>query len=254
VSVRLITIPISHYCEKARWGLERAGLAYVEEPHPPLLHWPATWRACGGDSTPVLVGGEEVLGDSTDILRWIAKRRPEIGLLPADRRAEVDELEELFDETLGPHVRRWVYSYVLDDAPLTRRLLTAGARRREQLAYRVAQPAITASMRRMMQITPESAQRSRRKIDEVFSAVDARLADGRRYLCGDRFTAADLTFAALGAPVVLAEGYGPSWLPVPRASELPPAMRAELDLLRARPAGAFILRMYREERRPPRAD
>jgi len=25
--LRLVTIPISHYCEKARWALERAGLA-----------------------------------------------------------------------------------------------------------------------------------------------------------------------------------------------------------------------------------
>ena len=30
---RLLTIPISHYCEKARWALERAGLAYREERH-----------------------------------------------------------------------------------------------------------------------------------------------------------------------------------------------------------------------------
>ena len=30
---RLLTIPISHFCEKARWALERAGLAYREERH-----------------------------------------------------------------------------------------------------------------------------------------------------------------------------------------------------------------------------
>ena len=29
----LITIPISHFCEKARWALERAGLPYREERH-----------------------------------------------------------------------------------------------------------------------------------------------------------------------------------------------------------------------------
>jgi glutathione S-transferase len=31
--LRLVTIPISHYCEKARWSLERAGLEYREERH-----------------------------------------------------------------------------------------------------------------------------------------------------------------------------------------------------------------------------
>ena len=28
---RLLTIPISHYCEKGRWALERAEIDYVEE-------------------------------------------------------------------------------------------------------------------------------------------------------------------------------------------------------------------------------
>ena len=40
--LRLVTIPISHYCEKARWALERAGIAYREERH-------ATARRLGQD-------------------------------------------------------------------------------------------------------------------------------------------------------------------------------------------------------------
>lgn len=32
--------------------------------------------------------------------------------------------------------------------------------------------------------------------------VDELLADGRPYICGRRFTAADMTFAALGGPMV----------------------------------------------------
>ena len=31
MELRLVTIPISHYCEKARWALERAGIRYREE-------------------------------------------------------------------------------------------------------------------------------------------------------------------------------------------------------------------------------
>ncbi len=40
----LITIPLSHYCEKARWALDRVALPYREEPHAPLLHRLATKR------------------------------------------------------------------------------------------------------------------------------------------------------------------------------------------------------------------
>ena len=35
---RLITIPISHYCEKARWALDRAGIGYREERHVQIVH------------------------------------------------------------------------------------------------------------------------------------------------------------------------------------------------------------------------
>ena len=36
--VRLITIPISHYCERARWALQRAGVDFIEEQHLQMLH------------------------------------------------------------------------------------------------------------------------------------------------------------------------------------------------------------------------
>ena len=51
---RLITIAISHYCEKARWALDRAGITYVESAHVPLAHLVFT-KAAGGSSTPILV-------------------------------------------------------------------------------------------------------------------------------------------------------------------------------------------------------
>jgi glutathione S-transferase len=36
--LRLVTIPISHHCEKARWALERAGIPYREERHVQGIH------------------------------------------------------------------------------------------------------------------------------------------------------------------------------------------------------------------------
>ena len=44
----LVTIPFSHYCEKARWALDRAGLAYEERAHLPLAHYLPARRAGGG--------------------------------------------------------------------------------------------------------------------------------------------------------------------------------------------------------------
>src|SRR3982751_1009152 len=60
----LITVPLSHFCEKARWALDHAGVAYREEPHAPLLSRFATRRGAGG-SVPVLIHGDRLLIDST---------------------------------------------------------------------------------------------------------------------------------------------------------------------------------------------
>jgi glutathione S-transferase len=78
----------------------------------------------------------------------------------------------------------------------------------------------------------------------VFADLSARLA-GKRFLVGDRFTAADLTFAAVSAPVLLPDGH-PAW-----ASDLslvPDALRAVIEELRATRAGSHVASLYREHR------
>jgi glutathione S-transferase len=81
------------------------------------------------------------------------------------------------------------------------------------------------------------------RVWSAFDEVADRLADGRRYLCGDRFTAADLTFACLAAPVVAPPRYGTR---LPQPPEMPAALAASVERFRAHPAGAFALRLYSE--------
>jgi glutathione S-transferase len=83
-------------------------------------------------------------------------------------------------------------------------------------------------------------------VREVFDSVGERLSDGRRFLVGDRFSAADLTFAALSAPMIVPPEYG---VPLPQPDELPAAMAGVVRELRSHPAGQFALDMYRRERR-----
>jgi glutathione S-transferase len=81
----------------------------------------------------------------------------------------------------------------------------------------------------------------------LFDELDHVLADGRRYLCGDALSAADLSFAALAAPLLLPAAY-PVRLPPLHA--LPAAAQADLDGWASRPAGAYGLRIWSERRRP----
>src|SRR3954468_18603267 len=67
---RLFTIPISHYCEKARWALDRAGLAYAEERHVQGGHRFVSRRHGGAGTLPVLVTADGVFDQSEWIVRY----------------------------------------------------------------------------------------------------------------------------------------------------------------------------------------
>ena len=116
----LVTIPISHFCEKARWALERAGLDYTEKRHIQLVHWAAVKRAGGGRTAPVLRTADGPCSPSrAAILRYADEHTPPAQrLYPADagERAEVVALERRFDTVLGPEGRRWLYDQVFSDA------------------------------------------------------------------------------------------------------------------------------------------
>ena len=74
--------------------------------------------------------------------------------------------------------------------------------------------------------------------------MEARLAR-TPYLTGSRFTAADLTFAALFSPFVWPAEYAEFSAP---EDEVPAGLKAIIDEHRARPAGKHALAMYRLHR------
>lgn len=242
----LITIPLSHFCEKARWALDRVGLPYREVPHAPLLNRLAAMRTEGG-TVPVLVHGGRRFIDSTDILVYADAACGGGLLYPRDiaLRREVDALEERFDTELGPHTRRWVYSQLLPHARLLRSLWSRGVPRVEASMVPVIAPLARFLVRKAYRITTESAQHSLERVHGIFRIVDERLSDGRRFLTGDRFTAADLTFAALAAPVLLPVGCRAV---EPSLDEVPAGMRNEVVRLRGTAAGRFVLQLFAEER------
>jgi glutathione S-transferase len=248
----LITIPISHYCEKARWALERAGIDYTERAHMQILHWVAVKRAGGGMTAPVLVcENGTVLRESADIVAWTdARVEPERRLYPEEESeaAEVRALERDFDDRLGPEGRRWMYNEMRSRRDLVLKYGPTGVPAWERRALPLAWPVASRVIDRYLDITPAKAEKSIAAVRATFDEVGERLGDGRRYLTGERFTAADLTFAALSASVLVPPEYG---VPLPQPDELPPGMAAAVRELRSHPAGEHAMRMFREERRAP---
>jgi glutathione S-transferase len=242
----LVTIPISHFCEKARWALDRAGVAYEQRAHLQFIHRFAARRAGGGNTVPVLVCDAGVLAESAEILDYADAHAPvERRLYPDAEAAEIRRLEREFDDRLGPHSRRWMYHRLRRRRDLASRYNTVGVPAYERLMLPLAYPVVYAWIDRYLEITPATAEESLDEVRAVFDAVGERLADGRAYLCGDGFTAADLTFAALSAAVLMPPGYG---VELPQPEELPGAAAEVVREMRDHPAGQHALAMFRDER------
>jgi glutathione S-transferase len=85
---------------------------------------------------------------------------------------------------------------------------------------------------------------ARRRILEGFDEIEHRVGSGG-YLVGDCFTVADLTAAALLAPIVWPVEYpDAAW----RAGRFPDELLAFRDAMSSRPGGQWVLEMYRRHR------
>ena len=247
--LRLITIPISHYCEKARWALDRAGIAYREERHVQGIHRIAARRAGGGKTVPVLVTPDGVLGESEQILHWVDGRTPpELRLFPAEpaERAEVELVSRRLDERLGPSGRRFMYVNMLAHRALMLPFNNAGVPRWEDRALRLGWPLAVRFLGHALGIRPGVEVEDEAVVWGELDFAAELLADGRPHLCGERFSAADLTFAAMSASVVVPPVYG---VPLPQPDVLPPDIAEFVGRVRAHPAGRYALSLF-EARSP----
>lgn len=248
INNRLITIPISHYCEKARWALEWSNIRYIEERHLQGFHYLYSYIAAKSRSVPVFITSNRTLTDSTDIVKWCDTLAPEDRKLrPIDLplQKEVDDLEDYFDEHLGVAGRSWMYSYLLNELPLLLKYSCAHDVPKHELWLMPKIFSLVKSrIRNAVKMTASSKMETKATICRIFDEVAKKL-ENRKFLVAESFTSADLTFAALSASVLLPENYG---VKLPNLEELPQDMQEQIRLWRLHPAGQFALRLYKEFR------
>jgi glutathione S-transferase len=243
-------IAVSHYSEKARWALD-----HKEVPHKrravsvPGLHIAASiWLTRGASQTfPVLEIDDQRIGDSTEIIAVLEGRFPEAPLYPPDpeQRRRALELEDFFDEELGPHLRLLAFHELGKDperfeavierttpGPLTK--ISGGA-----VAY-----ARTYTGLRFGVKSEQAAELARGKVIAALDRLDAELGSGE-YLVGDSFSVADLTAASLFYPLVI-----PDEGPLPEEEPLPVGMESFRAPLKERAGYQWVEEMFRRHRRP----
>ena len=239
-------LEISHYNEKVRWALDYKRIPHIRRSLRPGLHISEARRLTGDTSTtPVLTIDERSIGDSTRIIAAIEERWPQPPLYPedAEQRHRALELEEFFDEELGPHVRRAFYQELLPYPELVVPLFTHG----DPVAARSLLggfPALRTGIQRVFEITNETAAESRAKTVAAMDRLEREVSPSG-FLVGGSFTVADLTAAALFYAVAR-----PPEFPYPMIPDhdLPDSWRGFLDSLAQRPGGQWVAEIYRRHR------
>lgn len=244
--VTLYQFPVSHFCEKVRWALDYKNVSHTCENLVPLAHVPRMLWLSGQTQVPVLVWGQDKVKGSTDILLDLEGRQPARPLFPTDPsdRERVEAEMRSLDRLLGADVRRICYFHILDSRSATISLLGRHQSPTRLRLLSLAYPGLKRAMQAAMRIDEEGYQRSLDRLTRVLQQYDERVYD-RPYLAADRFTAADLTFAALLAPLAGPEGsvYDDPVLPDP--------FRALCERLAQHASLKQVHRLYREFRQDP---
>jgi glutathione S-transferase len=243
----LYHIEVSHYNEKARWALDYKGVPHRRKAPMPIAHmaWAAAMTRGRGKTFPILRMNGDTIHDSTKIIERLERDYPEPPLYPSDPedRRHALELEEFFDEELGPHIRRAAFAEVTRDpeafawvaAPRAGKLVHAGFK---------GTVAVAGPLTRMRYgINGETAAKGWEKTIAAIERLESEIRPSG-YLVGDGFTVADLTAASLLFPLVrppeAREALPPGVMPEPLVQ-----LRAEQE---GRPAFEWVQEMYRRHR------
>jgi glutathione S-transferase len=244
-------LDISHYSEKVRWTLDHKQVPHVRRSPLPGTHIPIAFALTRGESItlPLLQLDGRTIADSTAIVAALEQRYPDPPLYPADpeQRRRALELEDYFDEELGPHARLLPFYELINEPRMFAEVASVavpgplGEAKSLVGAYARAYTSL-----RFGANSDEGAALARKKIVVALDRLDAELeVSGGEFLVGESFSVADLAAASLFYPVV-----GPDEGPLPPEVPTPPAFERFREGLRDRPGYRWVEEMFRRHRRP----
>jgi len=242
-------IDISHYAEKARWALDYKEVDHVRRSPLPGTHIPiALFLTRGAQPTiPVLQMDGRAIGDSTAIIAALDAKhldKPLYPLTPHDRERALD-LEDWFDENLGPHARLLPFYELIQEPEIFAEVAAESV----PGPLGKAKPVVGAYGRIYTSIRwgankDADAERARAAIVAAFDKLEAELEEGDgEFLVGDSLSVADVTAASLFYPIVVPPE-GPLSPDLPR----PPALDEFRQSLSDRPGYRWVEETFRHHR------
>jgi glutathione S-transferase len=242
-------IDISHYAEKVRWALDYKEVAHARRSPLPGTHIPiALFLTRGAQPTiPVLEMDGRAIGDSTAIIAALDAKYLDRPLYPPtpDARSRALQLEDWFDENLGPHARLLPFYELIQEPEIFAEVAAASV----PGPLGKAKPVVGAYGRIYTSLRwgankSEDAQRARDGIVAAFDELEAELEEGSgEFLVGDKLSVADVTAASLFYPIVVPP-QGPLSPDLPR----PAAFESFRQSLSGRPGWRWVEETFRRHR------
>jgi len=228
MALKLYQFAISHYCEKVRWALDYKGLNYETVNLLPGQHVKTIRKLTGqASSVPVLEHDGQVVQGSAAILDYLDQTFPEHSLTPNDPELREQALawERRLDEEAGPAIRCYSYHHFLQRPKIVVPMLAAGTPLYNRIILSLAFSRVDEVMRQWMKINEKTSEKSRQVMEDLLTEL-AGIYAGRPFLVGDQFTRADLTAAALFAPMFQPAQYPVPW---PKPARIPRDIKTWLD-------------------------
>ncbi|HET7417111.1 MAG TPA: glutathione S-transferase family protein [Solirubrobacterales bacterium] len=242
-------LEVSHYSEKVRWALDYKRVDHIRRSPLPGTHIPISLLLTRGahHTVPVLEMDGRTIGDSTEIIAALDAKFLDPPLYPSkpDERLRALELEEWFDENLGPHTRLLPFYELIQEPELFGEV--AASQVPGPLGK--VKPVVGAYARFYTSLRwgankGEDAERARAGIVAALDKLEAELGAGDgEFLVGESLSVADVTAASLFYPLVVPPG-GPLSPDLPR----PPAFDRFRDELSERPGYKWVEETYRRHR------
>lgn len=178
----------------------------------PGLHIKAMKKMGLHSSVPAIKNNEMIIQGSAEIMNYLDEQFPERILTPNDEklRNETLEWEKYIDSEIGINVRLCVYHILLEHPQIVKSFFTHNGPWYGKLFLLMAFSKIKNKMRYLMKINDESAKKSKQALLKAVNKLNNHYQNND-FLVGEQFTRADLSAAALLAPLTMQPEYGLNW-------------------------------------------
>jgi len=203
MAIVLHQFEFSHFNEKARWALDfkeipHDRISYLPGPHRRIIQ-----RLTGQSQTPVLEADGEYTAGSAAIIDRLEVQFPDHPLYPEDGadRAAALTLQDQMDGVLGPAARTVVFSALIGEGAYVTSMFARGKPALKRGLYRAVFPLARGMIAKGNGVDdPDNVRICFDTTADWLDSLAARVGPSG-HLVGDRFSVADLTAAALLAPI-----------------------------------------------------